>query len=654
MHSVNSVVLDTAQQTSRNVSSFLYEHLHHHHHRLGRSLLNVTLHNVTLHNLTVVNPPQTPPFYTGLHGVNLVMDGKMVQMLWLSICLAVGTVFVLRLAQLFVSYIRNIFCMSASPAQQRYYAVDHNTLWPWLKKHIVYAPLGKKRHNREFQLSSAYNYGTLPGRIHSLLLLLYALSNLVYCLMLDYHPLQEGAVLAELRGRSGILATVNLIPLVVLSSRNNLAIRILRVSFDTFNLFHRWIGRIVVVEATVHLLAWMVAYIQAKGDQATPKIFSSNPFLLYGLIGLLAMLVMAFHSFSVLRHAFYETFLHVHQTCAFLVLLGVYVHLDIGKLPAYPCILATVLLWGFERVWRLGRLLHLNVSRKGGITTAFVEALPGDACRVTFQLPRHITIRPGSHVYAYLPAISLWMSHPFSVAWTNIETDPEIGRYPPPGSPKSPNSLERQSLPPSVFKSLAPTSVSLVMAARTGMTRQLYQAARAQVGGRLHLRGFLEGPYAGHDSLESYGTVVMFAGGAGITHHLIQIRHLLAGARWQTVATRKMVLIWSIRDTEQMEWVKPWMNEILHMEGRREVLKIVVHVSKPTQPINHNKSKPTMQVVKGRVDPGTILDEVIPLRIGAIMVSVCGPGALADEVRAAVRSRIHRASMEMNEESFTW
>jgi hypothetical protein len=146
----------------------------------------------------------------------------------------------------------------------------------------------------------------------------------------------------------------------------------------------------------------------------------------------------------------------------------------------------------------------------------------------------------------------------------------------------------------------------------------------------------------------------MFAGGAGITHHLIQIRHLLAGARSQTVATRKMVLIWSIRDTEQMEWVKPWMNEILHMEGRREVLKIVVHVSKPTQPINHNKSKPTMQIVKGRVDPGTILDEVIPLRIGAIMVSVCGPGALADEVRAAVRSRIHRASMEMNEESFTW
>ncbi|KAK6387524.1 hypothetical protein LTS17_000793 [Exophiala oligosperma] len=663
MVSMASVVLDTIHEVFQNMSSALSEPIRKPHGGIARRLQggifrpsNITLQptmNGTFHNLTVINPPRTPPFYTGLHGVNLVLDSKLVKMLWLSICIAVGTVFILRLAQLFVSYIRNIFCMTANPEQQRYYAVDHGVIWPWLKKHIVYAPLWKKRHNREFQMSSAHNYGTLPGRIHSLLLLLYGASNVVYCLMLDYNPPQKGAVMAELRGRSGVLATVNLIPLVVLASRNNVAIRALRVSFDTFNLFHRWIGRIVVVEASVHFFAWMAAYIQAEGTRATPKVFDHNPFLLYGLLGLLSMLVMAFHSFSVLRHAFYETFLHIHQACAFLALLGIYVHLDVAKLPAYPSILTAVVLLVFEHTWRFGRLLYLNFSRRGGVTAALVEALPGEACRVTFQLPRHITIRPGSHVYAYLPSISLWMSHPFSVAWTNVESEPEIMNYRL-GLPKTPDSLERQSISGVSTHSVAPTSVSLVMAARSGMTRNLFEAARAQPNRKLQLKGFLEGPYAGHDSLESYGTVVMFAGGAGITHHLIQIRHLLAGARSQTVATRKMVLVWSIRDTHQMEWVKPWMNEILHMEGRREVLRIIVHVSKPTQPINQNKSKPTMQVVKGRVDPGSILDEVLPIRVGTTMVSVCGPGALADEVRAAVRSRIHLAALDMNEESFTW
>jgi hypothetical protein len=303
---------------------------------------------------------------------------------------------------------------------------------------------------------------------------------------------------------------------------------------------------------------------------------------------------------------------------------------------------------------RLVRIVYLNYSRQGGMTAVSVEALPGEACRVTFQLPRHITIRPGSHVYAYLPTISLWMSHPFSVAWTNIESEPAITHYPTGEGPKTPNSLERQSVSRSFPFSLAPTSVSLVMAARTGMTRRLYETARQNEDGKMRLRGFLEGPYAGHDSLESYGTVVMFAGGAGITHHLVQIRHLLAGAQTQTVATRKIVLVWSIRDTPTMEWVKPWMTEILGMECRREVLKIMVFVSRPSRPIDVRKCRPTMQVIQGRADPGTVLDEVIPCRVGATMVSVCGPGALADEVRAAVRTRIHRACIDMNEESFTW
>ncbi|WP_368860296.1 hypothetical protein, partial [Isoptericola croceus] len=36
---------------------------------------------------------------------------------------------------------------------------------------------------------------------------------------------------------------------------------------------------------------------------------------------------------------------------------------------------------------------------------------------MTFQLPRRVHIGPGCHVYAYIPSIALWMSHPFSVAW---------------------------------------------------------------------------------------------------------------------------------------------------------------------------------------------------------------------------------------------
>ena len=662
-----STVLDTTYRTFQNIPRSTGGSIWHH----GLTardeadgnlplltVLELQNHNATFPNGTSqggeTNPPDTPPFYTGLNGVNLILDTKLVKAMWMIIVFSIVTVFVLRISQLFFHYIRNIYSMTRTPAQQKYYTMDHFYIWPWLKRHVIYAPLLKKRHNREFQMSSVVNYGTLPGRIHFVLLILYALANMVFCLLLDWRTPQKGALYAELRGRSGILATVNLIPLVVLASRNNIAIRILQVSFDTFNLFHRWIGRIIAIEATIHFFAWMAAYIDAKGKEATPMIFNHNPFLQYGLTGLIAMVILPFHSFSVIRHAFYETFLHLHQFLAFVALFGVYVHLSTKKLPAFPSIQVAVLLVIHERVWRLFRLFRLNVSRKGGLTSAYVEALPGEACRVTFQLPRHVAIRPGSHVYAYIPAISLWMSHPFSVAWTNVESEPPVGNSPRQTDSMSPDELERGSIRQTYQPSKAPTSVSLIIVARTGMTRQLYNAARQSPDGTFRLRGFLEGPYAGHDSLVSYGTVVMFAGGGGITHHLIQIRHLLAGAQAQTVATRKIVLVWSIRDVDAMEWVKPWMTEILRMEGRREILQILVYVSKPTQPINEKRAKKTMAVIKGRVDPGAVLDEMIPNRVGAVVVSVCGPGALADEVRAAVRSRIHVASMDMNEESFTW
>lgn len=605
---------------------------------------------------TVASTPSPPPFYTGLAGVNLEMDSRLVTMLWFSILATVVIVFAVRLAQLFVSYVRNIHCMTTErPSQQNYYSVDRSHLWAWLKKHLIYAPLGKKRHNRELQLSGAVNYGTLPSRIHTLLLAVYYAMNITYCLILDWTNPQKGALYAELRGRSGILATVNLIPLIILAQRNNIAIPLLRVSFDTFNLFHRWIGRLVTILSLIHFFAWLAAYKLAKGNQASIGIFKNAPFLDYGLLALVALVFLPLHSLSPIRHAFYETFLHLHQSLAFLALLGIYVHLDVMHLPAYPSILVAVLLFLAERLWRIGRLVYLNYSPRGGWTTTLVEALPGDACRVTFYLPRHVTIRPGSHMYAYLPSISLWMSHPFSAAWTNIESAPLVrGHELFPARPSTPNSLERQSAMNLLSRS--PTSVSLIMVARTGMTRKLYDAARAAPTHTLQLRGFLEGPYAGHDSLVSYGTVVMFAGGGGITHHLIQIRHLLAGARAQTVAARRVVLIWSVRDVAAMEWVKPWMNEILHMEGRRDVLTIRVHVSQPSARIDRSKSKakPTMQVIQGRADPAAVLDEFLPTRVGATMVSVCGPGALADEVRAAVRARIDVANIELNEESFSW
>jgi hypothetical protein len=596
------------------------------------------------------------PYTQGLEGVHVELDHYLLNWLYISIVFVVVLLLGSRLYQLFNSHLRHIYSMAADSRQQNYWSIDKSSLWPTFKKQFLYAPFWKKRHNREIRLSRAVNVGTLPSRFHALILFLYVASNIAYCCILDYRNSSKAALIAEVRGRTGILATANMIPLVLLAARNNPAIALLKVSFDTFNLLHRWMGRIVVAEALAHTMAWGANSVQAKGMHGTLASLHGDIFLQFGLAGVIAMVVILFQSPSAIRHAFYETFLHLHQALAFLAIVGVYVHLEVAKLPALPYIRAVVGIWAGERITRSLRLFYLNLSRRHGCTAVLVEALPGEACRVTFQLPRHITVRPGSHVYAYLPRISWWMSHPFSVAWTNTESEPPTGLHDPGiDSLSSPNALEKQSCQhPSLDFNKPPTSVSLIMVARTGMTLTLYRRAMSSPSHTLNLSGYIEGPFAGHDSLSSYGTAILFAGGAGITHHLVQIRHLIASASARTVATRKIILVWSVRNVEMLTWVRPWMDEILHMPGRREVLQMELYVTKPRDGKDLVSPSSTVRLYPGRCRPGTVLDDELPDRVGATAVSVCGPGAFADDVRAAVRERMHWGSLDFFEEAFTW
>ena len=307
-----------------------------------------------------------------------------------------------------------------------------------------------------------------------------------------------------------------------------------------------------------------------------------------------------------------------------------------------PYIQAALVLWGTEYILRFARLAYLNVGKRR-FTKVTVEALPSEACRVTFDLARDIDVRPGSHVHAYIPTISLWSSHPFSVAWTRkyAVSDPANEKLP--TSEIDINSEDETRV-----------SINLIMRARTGMTRSLYDKARKTDNGTFSTWGAIEGPYGGHHSLHSYGTLVLFAGGVGITHQVSYVRDLVAGYQDGTVAARKIVLVWSIANTDSLEWVRPWMDEILRMPGRRDVLRVLLFITKPKSQAEIVSGTGTVQMFPGRCNPQTVLDREISERVGAMAVTVCGPGAFADNVRAAVRRRVHVGSIDFVEEAFTY
>jgi hypothetical protein len=186
-----------------------------------------------------------------------------------------------RITTLLVRYVRTVTCLHNDT--QRYFA-QASEKFSWFKRNVQYAPILSKRHNREFQLSSALNVGTLPTRMQLVFLLGYLAANVAFCVItIDYSgPLKQVAALV--RNRTGYLAVVNMIPLFLMAGRNNPLIHLLGISFDTFNLLHRWLGRIVALESLAHTLAFLVSNASTAGWDGAFKTVFKVPYMMWGFI----------------------------------------------------------------------------------------------------------------------------------------------------------------------------------------------------------------------------------------------------------------------------------------------------------------------------------------------------------------------------------
>ena len=158
-----------------------------------------------------------------------------------------------------VRYVRMV--TSLHNDTQRYFVAPNRT-FARFKQHLLYAPLFRNRHNREFRLSTATNFGTLPTRFQTLFLTTYLGINAAFCVVSIDWDQNETKVLSTFRNRTGILAVANMIPLFILAGRNNPLIPLLGISFDTFNLIHRWFGRVVVLEAVCHTAAFTISKVK--------------------------------------------------------------------------------------------------------------------------------------------------------------------------------------------------------------------------------------------------------------------------------------------------------------------------------------------------------------------------------------------------------
>ncbi|KAL8938476.1 MAG: hypothetical protein Q9216_003866 [Gyalolechia sp. 2 TL-2023] len=553
-----------------------------------------------------------------------------------TLAAVVFALFVYRIVIQSIRYIRTLTCLNNDT--QKYFKLP-NLAFGAIKQHLLYAPLFRRRHNREIHLAW-FHLGYVPTRFQSLFLAGVIFMNVTLSVWgIEWNGTRDAA-LNHLRNRTGTLSVINMIPLVVMAGRNSPLISLLNISFDNFNLVHRWFGRIVVLQALAHSIAEVVKRSDEAGWKAIQAAFQNSQMLMTGLVATIASVAIVLLASAALRHAFYETFLHLHIGLVILLLVFLWKHLE----NTYPqkYLLAVILLWAIERFTRFAVLIYRNVGRGG--TKAELELLPGDACRVTLKMVRPWAFQPGQYAFITVPSVGLWTSHPFSLAWSSDGADDHDD--------------SEKGYKISADDILANTndaaSMSLIIRRRSGFTDKLFEKAERSTSGITTISAYVEGPYGGHAVLHSYGTVMIFAGGVGITHQVPFVRDLVAGYASGTVAARKVILIWVIQSPEHLEWIRPWMTTILAMDKRRDILRIQLFVTQPRSTKEIHSPSATVQMFPGKPNVDTLIEMESENQIGAMGVSVCGTGGLSDDVRAAVRKRQAWRNIDFLEQGFTW
>ncbi|KAG6018726.1 hypothetical protein E4U41_003633, partial [Claviceps citrina] len=345
--------------------------------------------------------------------------------------------------------------------------------------------------------------------------------------------------------RVGVIAFAMTPLSVMLSSRESLLTALTGVPYQSFNFLHRWLGYIMVVQATLHTVGWCI--IEGRLYQPQPKVgieWIVQPYMIWGIVAMVLLLLLLVLSTPwVIRATGYEFFRKAHYVLAMVYIGACWAHwnsLECFLIPAF-------VLWGIDRGARLVRtaMLHYHPGSSAAyaifrpvsaIMTRFPDSEHGDVLRLDLENEQDAW-KIGQHYYLCFAESSIWQSHPFT----------------PLNAPVVQGGVVRHSY---------------IMRAKSGETKKVAELAqRKMVAGAADddqpasTPVFLTGGY-GEDLMEKIDNdtnIVCVAGGTGIAYVLPILLEL---ARTHAAATdrnrnrnRKIELIWAMRHTHNVDWV---------------------------------------------------------------------------------------------------
>ncbi|OAA61843.1 ferric reductase transmembrane component 4 precursor [Niveomyces insectorum RCEF 264] len=384
-------------------------------------------------------------------------------------------------------------------------------------------------------------WATIPRRLDLLIVVAYWIILIVLCFV-GYESFPENTRFNSTgyenfylaASRAGILAYASLPMLYLFGGRNNIFLWATNFSFRSFVIFHRNIAVAVTLLLISHAICYTVQY-----KVYTDKYIAAHVqnYFYMGVIALVSLCLLCVSSHRWVRQKYYEVFLVTHVVLGILVAYGAVRHVQKTMKNYMGHLWPVAGVWLFDRTVRIARILYCNIrvarsKRVVKTPSSIVRYIPdANLIEITVtaatQIPR---AGPGQHYYLYQPfTLRGWENHPFSLA--------AFG----PATAAGADSGEQQ----------------LVFFARPhdGWTRRLQKQCQAAPEHVIQPQLFIEGPYGHRSPVHLFDTVVLVAGGSGITSALPYVLEHVRRAGVGRTKTTKLQLVWSTRQRAMIDYM---------------------------------------------------------------------------------------------------
>ncbi|PSR76381.1 hypothetical protein PHLCEN_2v8477 [Hermanssonia centrifuga] len=422
--------------------------------------------------------------------------------------------------------------------------------------------------------------------------------------------------------RTGYVAISQIPVVILLATKVNVLGMLLGAAYTRLNYLHRFAGRLLVLAVNIHAIGYFYSWSLA-GTFTTQM---AKPMHVYGFVALLAADALILFSTDFMRRQYYGTFIVMHVIGVVTFLVTVFMH----STDSAPYILFALAAYMFDRLMRLVKTRY-TVARLCALSELNMTRVEVQGINAGWRAGQHVRLRILSRGLGLFG----WMEcHPFTIA--------------------------------SVSKSHNGEGL-ILMCKKTGMwTSRLYDLARRAEyseanGYSQEVKVLVEGPYGGpgHTLYSSFSGALLVAGGSGITFALGVLQDLLQKDLEGRSRLKCIELVWSVQDPSAVLPLLPLFSALLAQSSSRPYYTTVnISVSytrcfsNPPEHVSKTLSRlpPGLTVTPGRPKLQSTLASVVDRacalfhrgreNVGApagVLVTVCGPQGLAEDVRKAVR-----------------